>query len=81
MDIEQAALENKLAELEILRQSLEARDRRIWELEKKVEILEDMLNRAASVRVQYPQPLPQRLPAGRQGLPASGPPRRWNPKL
>ena len=71
MDIEQAALENKLAELEILRQSLEDRDRRIWELEKKVEILEGMLNRAASVRVPYPQPLPQRL---------SPAPRRWSVK-
>jgi len=41
----------------------------------RVEILEDMLNRAASIRVQYPQPLPQPLPATR------GAPRRWNPKL
>ena len=75
MDIEQAALEYKLAEQEILRQSLEDKNRRIWELEKRVEILEDLLNRAASVRVEYPQPLPQPLPAAR------GTPRRWNPKL
>ena len=75
MDIEQLALETKLAEQEILRQSLEEKNHRIWELEKRVEILEDMLNRAASVRVQYPQPLPQPLPATR------GAPRRWNPKL
>ena len=75
MDIEQATLENKLAEQEILRQSLEDKNRRIWELEKRIEILEDMLNRAASVRVQYPQPQPQPLPAAR------GAPRRWNPKL
>ena len=71
-EIEQAARENKLAELEILRQSLEDRDRRIWELEKRTEILEDMLNRAASVRVQYPQPQPQKLPAAA--------PRRWSVK-
>ena len=72
MDIALAALENKLAEQEILRQSLEEKDRRIWELQKRVEILEDMLNRAASVRVQYPQPQPQRLPASA--------PRRWSVK-
>ena len=72
MNIEQAALENKLAEQEILRQSLEEKDRHIWELQKRVEILEDMLNRAASVRVQYPQPLPQKLPAAA--------PRRWSVK-
>jgi hypothetical protein len=72
MNIEEAARENKLAELEILRQSLEDKDRRIQELEKKAEILEDLLTRAASVRVQYPQPLAQRLPT-----PA---PRRWSVK-
>ncbi len=71
MNIEEAALENKLNELEILRQSLEDRDRRIQELEKKAEILEDLLTRAASVRVPYPQPLAQRLPVA---------PRRWNVK-
>ena len=75
MDIEQLALEAKLAEQEILRQSLEDKDRRIWELQKRIEILEDMLNRAASARVQYPQPLPQPLPAQR------GAPRRWSAKL
>ena len=72
MNFEEAALENKLNELEILRQSLEDRDRRIQELEKKAEILENLLTRAASVRVQYPQPLAQRLPAAA--------PRRWNVK-
>ena len=71
MDIEQAALENKLAELEILRQSLEEKNQRVWELEKKVEILQDMLNRAASIRVQYPQPTLQAV------RPA---PRRWSVK-
>jgi hypothetical protein len=74
MDIEQAILENKLAEQEILRQSLEDKTRRIWELEKKVELLEDMLNRMSSVRVHYPQPLPQRIPQHR------GAPRRWSVK-
>jgi len=66
---EDAARENKLNELDILRQSLEDKDRRIAELEKKAEILEGLLTRAASVRVQYPQPLPQKLPAAA--------PRRW----
>ena len=70
-DIEQAALENKLAELEILRQSLEDKDRRIQELEKRAEILEGLLIRAGSVRVPFPQPLPQRLPAAN---------RRWSVK-
>jgi hypothetical protein len=71
MDIEQAARENKLAELDILRQSLEDRDKRVWELEKRVEILQDMLNRASSIRVQYPQPL---LSANKTA------PRRWSVK-
>ncbi len=69
MNIEEIALENKLNEQEILRQSLEDKDKRIWELEKRVEILEDMLNRAGSVRIPYPQPQPQRLPQA---------PRRWS---
>lgn len=72
MDIEDAARENKLAELEILRQSLEDRDRRIWELEKKVELLEGMLNRMASARVGYPTPQLQPLPPHRPA------PRRWS---
>ena len=74
MDLELAARDVKLAELEILRQSLEDRNRRIWELEKKTELLEDMLNRMASVRVQYPQPLPQRLPSHQDA------PKRWSVK-
>ena len=45
MTIEEAARENKLAELEIVRQSLEDKNRRIWELEKKIELLEELLNR------------------------------------
>jgi hypothetical protein len=71
MDIEQAARENKLAELAILQQSLEDRNKRISDLEKKVEILEGMLTRAASIRVPFPQPLPQRL---------APTPRRWSVK-
>ena len=74
MDIEQAARENKLAELEILRQSLEDKNRRIWELEKKIELLEGMLNRMASIRVPYPQPHFQPLPPLRPA------PRRWSAK-
>jgi hypothetical protein len=74
MDIEQAVLENKLAEQEITRQSLEDKTRRIWELEKKVELLEDMLNRMSSVRVHYPQPQPARFTRHADA------PRRWSVK-
>ncbi len=69
---EQAARENKLAELEILKQSLEQKDKRIWELEKKVELLEGMLNRVAALRGAFPQPQPQPLPAYRNV------PKRWS---
>lgn len=68
-DIEQAALEVKLAEQEIARQVIEDKNRRIWELEKRIELLEGMLNRAAAY-----QPLPQPLPAYRAS------PRRWSVK-
>ncbi len=69
---EQAARENKLAELQILKQSLEEKDKRIWELEKKVERLEGMLNRVAALRGAFPQPQPQPLPAYRDV------PKRWS---
>ena len=70
MNVEEAAREEKLAELEIVRQSLEAKDRKIWELVKKVELLEGMLNRAAAFGGNFPQPQP---------LPALKPqPRRWS---
>jgi hypothetical protein len=74
MNVDDAARENKLAELEILRQSLEDRDRRIWELEKKVELLEGMLDRVSRLRAAYPQPQLQPLPALRPV------PRRWSVK-
>jgi hypothetical protein len=74
MNIEDAARENKLAELEILRQSLEEKERRLWELAKKVELLEGMLNRFGSVGTAFPQPLPRPLP------PLQPAPRRWSVK-
>jgi hypothetical protein len=74
MDIGQAARENKLAELEILRQSLEERDARIWELAKKIEILEGMLNRWGSLRSAFPQPQPAQFASVKPA------PRRWSVK-
>ncbi|HVO32762.1 MAG TPA: hypothetical protein VMU17_02535 [Elusimicrobiota bacterium] len=74
INFEEALRENKLAELDIARQSLEEKNRRIWELEKKVELLEGMLNQAASLRGAFPQPQPQPLPAIRTV------PRRWSVK-
>jgi hypothetical protein len=69
MNIEQLAREQKLAELEILRQSLNERNDRIGELEKKVELLETLLNRAVAnnQRLPQPQPFPEIRPT----------PRRW----
>ena len=60
MNIEDAATEVLAYQLDIARQSIEDRDRRIWELQKKVELLEGMLNRAAALggRLPQPQPLP-----------------------
>jgi hypothetical protein len=69
MDIEQAATEVLVNQLDIARQSIEDRDRRIWELQKRVELLEQMLNRAASQ--QYGVPAPQAQPAYKAV------PRRW----
>jgi hypothetical protein len=68
--LEQDATEFRLNQLEIARQSLEEKDRRIWELLKKVELLESMLNRVAAQR--YNQPQPQPLPAIRTQQ------RRWS---
>lgn len=70
MNIEEAARENKLAELDILRQSLEDRNRRIWELEQRVTLLEGMLNKAVALQGAFPQPQP--LPALRTV------PKRWS---
>ncbi|MBI3292582.1 MAG: hypothetical protein HYZ73_07225 [Elusimicrobia bacterium] len=71
MSIEDDARDAKLAEQEIIRQSLEEKIRRIWELERKVEILEETLNRLASVRGTVPPPGPQPSPTIRPA------PRRW----
>lgn len=68
--LEEAAREEKLAEQSIIRQSFEEKDRKIWELQKKVELLEGMLNRASALAAGLPQPQP---------LPAIRPvPKRWN---
>jgi hypothetical protein len=69
MDIEQAATEIIVNQLAVARQSIEDRDKLIWELQKRVELLEQMLNRAASQR--YGVPAPQTQPA------LKGIPRRW----
>ena len=70
MNIEEAARDNKLAELEILRQSLEDKDERINKLQVRVELLEAMLNRVSAAQAYQPQPQP--LPAFRTA------PRRWS---
>jgi len=57
------------SQLDIARQSIEERDKRIWELQKRVELLEQMLNRAAAQ--QYGVPAPQTQPAYKTV------PRRW----
>jgi len=67
MDITQAAAEVVANQLAIARQSIEDRDRRIWELQKRVELLEQMLNRAAAQRFGVPAPQPSSRPL----------PRRW----
>jgi len=59
MDIDQAATEVLVNQLEIARQSIEDRDRNIWELQKRVELLEQMLNRAAAQQSGVPAPQPQ----------------------
>jgi hypothetical protein len=69
MTIEDAATEVLVNQLEIARQSIEDRDRRIWELQKRVELLEGMLNRLAAQRSGVPAPQPQ--------LAAKAVPRRW----
>jgi hypothetical protein len=69
MNIEELVREQKLIELSILQQSLEDRDKRIWELERKVELLEGMLNRVSAFQGGMPQPQP--MPA------VKSTPRRW----
>ncbi len=56
-------------QLAVARQSIEERDVTILDLQKKVELLETMLNRLAAQRygVPAPQPQPLQRPA----------PRRW----
>ena len=69
MNIEDAATEVLVNQLAIARQSIEDRDRRIWELEKRAELLEGMLNRLAARQNGVPAPQPQ--------LAAKGLPKRW----
>jgi hypothetical protein len=59
MTIEEAATEVLVNQLDTARQSIEDRDRRIWELQKRVELLEGMLNRLAAARSGVPAPQPQ----------------------
>ena len=59
MNIEDAATEVLVNQLDIARQSIEDRDRRIWELQKRIELLENMLNRLAAQRSGVPAPQPQ----------------------
>ncbi len=61
----------RLAEQDILRQSLEEKNNKIAGLEQRVELLEEMLNRLSTQRAAYPQPLPQPLPSYKAA------PRRW----
>ena len=56
------ATEVLVNQLAIARQSIEDRDRRIWELEKRAELLEGMLNRLAAQRSGVPAPQPQLQP-------------------
>ena len=68
-ELERAATEVLVNQLDIARQCIEDRDRRIWELEKRTEILEGMLNRLAARQNGVPAPQPQ---------PAFKPvPKRW----
>jgi len=69
MNITEAAEEVLVNQLDIARQCIEERDRRIWELQKRVELLEGMLNRLAAQRSGVPAPQPQ--------PDYKGAPRRW----
>jgi hypothetical protein len=69
MNIEDAATEVLVNQLAIARQSIEDRDRRIWELQKRAELLEIMLNRLAAQHSGVPAPQPQ--------LAAKTLPKRW----
>ena len=59
MNIEDAAEEVLVNQLDIARQSIEDRDRRIGDLLIRVEMLETMLNRLAAQRTGVPAPQPQ----------------------
>jgi len=59
MNIEDDATEVLVSQLDIARQSIQDRDRRIWELQKKVELLESILNRLAAQRYGVPAPQAQ----------------------
>lgn len=72
MNIEEDARDVRLAQLAILQESIQDKNERIWELAKKVEILEGMLNQLASRQGGWP--IPQPLPAHRLA------PRRWSVK-
>jgi hypothetical protein len=73
-EIERLCRERRLAEQEIIRQGFEKKNRQLWELAKRVEMLEDLLRRSS--------------PGHGSAVPSSagGPwaprafPRRWNPR-
>lgn len=68
MDVIDAANEVLAFQLDIARQSIEERDRKVWELQKRVELLEQLLDRTVAQRSGVPpQPLPAYKPA----------PKRW----
>ena len=71
MNIEDLAREQKLAEQEIAKQVIDDKNQIIQDLEKKIELLEGMLNRAQSFQGAFPRPQPQPLPSIRTM------PRRW----
>ncbi len=59
MDIQDAATEVLVNQLDIARQSIQDRDRTIWELQKRVELLEQMLNQLAARQTGVPVPQAQ----------------------
>src|SRR5690349_13463804 len=71
-EMETLARERRLAEQMILRQSLEDKQRRIWELEKKLEIMESVLHRLGPSSSPFLRPSPE--------LAKRAVPRRWSPR-
>ena len=70
---EQWFLERRLAEQEITRQSFAERDRKLWELQRKVDMMEELLNRLSPTH-----PVPRAAPSS--DWPLRHTPRRWRPR-